>query len=31
MNKVEQIKDITKPGTWSEYDRRIGTKLFVWK
>jgi len=29
MNKVDQIKDITEPGTWSEYDRRIGTKLFV--
>lgn len=29
MNKIWQVKEITEPGTWSEYDRRIGTKLFV--
>lgn len=29
MNKIGQIKDLTAPGTWSEYDRRIGTRLYV--
>ncbi|MCD3193707.1 HD domain-containing protein [Clostridium botulinum C] len=29
MNKISQIKDITQPNTWSEYDRRIGTRLFI--
>lgn len=29
MNKVGQVKDITEPGTWSEYDRRIGTRLYI--
>lgn len=28
MNKIGQIKDITEPDTWSDYDRRIGTKLY---
>lgn len=27
MNKIEKIKKETKEGTWSEYDRRIGTRL----
>lgn len=29
MNKIGQIKDLTEPNKWSEYDRRIGTKLYV--
>lgn len=29
MNKISQIKDKTKPGNWSEYDRRIDTKLYL--
>lgn len=29
LNKIEQIKDVTEPNTWSQYDRRIGTRLFV--
>ena len=29
MNKIGQIKDITEPGTWSDYDRRIGTRLYI--
>ncbi|AEB75364.1 HD domain-containing protein [Clostridium botulinum] len=29
MNKISQVKDITQPDTWSEYDRRIGTRLFI--
>jgi 3'-5' exoribonuclease len=29
MNKIGQIKDLTEPGTWSEYDRRIGTRLYI--
>lgn len=29
MNKVEQVRDNTEAGTWSEYDRRIGTKLYI--
>jgi 3'-5' exoribonuclease len=29
LNKVGQVKDQTTAGTWSEYDRRIGTRLYV--
>lgn len=29
MNKISQIKDKTEPGDWSEYDRRIETKLYL--
>ncbi len=29
MNKIGQVKDVTEPGTWSEYDRRIGTRLYI--
>jgi 3'-5' exoribonuclease len=29
MNKISQIKDKTDPGNWSEYDRRIETKLYL--
>lgn len=29
MNKISQAKDKTEPGNWSEYDRRIGTKLYL--
>jgi 3'-5' exoribonuclease len=29
MNKVWQVKEVTEEGNWSEYDRRIGTRLFV--
>ncbi|WP_203527732.1 HD domain-containing protein [Clostridium thermarum] len=29
MNKIGQIKDLTEPDNWSDYDRRIGTKLYV--
>ena len=29
MNKIEQIKDNTKENTWSDYDRRIETKLYL--
>ncbi len=29
MNKISQLKDKTKSGTWSEYDRRIDTKLYL--
>ena len=29
MNKIEQIKEKTEAGSWSEYDRRIETKLYL--
>lgn len=29
MNKVDQLKDKTEPNTWSEFDRRIDTKLYL--
>jgi len=29
MNKISQIKDKTETGNWSEYDRRIETKLYL--
>ncbi|SFD16427.1 3'-5' exoribonuclease YhaM family protein [Clostridium uliginosum] len=29
MNKISQLKDKTESGTWSEYDRRIETKLYL--
>jgi 3'-5' exoribonuclease len=29
MNKISQIKNVTQSGTWSEYDRRIETKLYL--
>ena len=29
MNKIEQIKENTNFDTWSEYDRRIETKLYL--
>lgn len=29
MNKVQQIRDITPEGSWSEYDKRINSKLFL--
>ncbi|MBW9153096.1 3'-5' exoribonuclease YhaM family protein [Clostridium estertheticum] len=29
MNKISQIKDKTEPGNWSDYDRRIDTKLYL--
>lgn len=29
MNKIEQIKEDTKENTWSQYDRRIETKLYL--
>lgn len=29
MNKISQVKDKTQPDSWSEYDRRIGTKLYL--
>jgi 3'-5' exoribonuclease len=29
MNKVASVKEITAPDTWSEYDRRIGTRLYI--
>jgi 3'-5' exoribonuclease len=29
MNKIWQVKEATEPGTWSEYDRRIGTRLLT--
>lgn len=29
MNKISQQKDKTNPGSWSEYDRRIETKLYL--
>jgi 3'-5' exoribonuclease len=29
MNKIGQVKDKTEPGNWSEYDRRIETKLYL--
>ena len=28
-NKIEQIKENTKEDTWSDYDRRIETKLYL--
>ncbi|NLP28396.1 MAG: phosphohydrolase, partial [Clostridia bacterium] len=28
MNKIGQIKDLLEPDTWSDYDRRIGTRLY---
>lgn len=29
MNKIEQIKENTRENTWSSYDRRIETKLYL--
>ncbi|MEG1257063.1 HD domain-containing protein [Clostridium sp.] len=29
MNKVSKVKDMTKLDCWSEYDKKIETKLFV--
>ncbi|MNI62889.1 3'-5' exoribonuclease YhaM [compost metagenome] len=29
MNKVQQIRDITPECSWSEYDKRINSKLFL--
>lgn len=29
MNKISQIKEKTEPGSWSEYDRRIETRLYL--
>jgi len=29
MNKISQIKDKTELGNWSEYDRRVETKLYL--
>lgn len=29
MNKISQIKAITAEGSWSEYDRRIETRLYL--
>lgn len=29
MNKIEQIKEDTKDDTWSDYDKRIETKLYL--
>lgn len=29
MNKIEQMKEHTDKDTWSEYDRRIETKLYL--
>lgn len=29
MNKISQIKDITPKDTWSEYNRKIGSKILV--
>lgn len=29
MNKISQIKDKTEVGTWSEYDKRIETRLYL--
>lgn len=29
MNKISQVKDKTDPDRWSEYDRRIETKLYL--
>ena len=29
MNKISQMKDKTESGNWSEYDRRIDTKLYL--
>lgn len=29
FNKVELAKGDTEPGNWSEYDRRIGTRIYV--
>lgn len=28
FNKIGQVKDCIEPNNWSEYDRRIGTKLY---
>ena len=29
MSEIEQIKENTKEDTWSDYDRRIETKLYL--
>ena len=29
MNKISQIKNVTQSGSWSEYDRRVETKLYL--
>ena len=29
MNKISQMKDKTESGNWSDYDRRIDTKLYL--
>lgn len=27
-NKIQKVRNITEPNTWSEYDRRIGTRVY---
>lgn len=29
FNKIQNVRENTKDNTWSEYDRRIGTRLFI--
>lgn len=29
MNKIEQIRENTRDNTWSQYDKRIETKLYL--
>lgn len=29
FNKLGQIREKTEPGTWSEYDRRVGTRIYT--
>lgn len=29
MNKITQMKEKTESNTWSEYDRRLETKLYL--
>ena len=29
MNKITQVKEKTESGTWSEYDRRLETRLYL--
>lgn len=29
LNKIEQVRNITEPNNWSEYDRRIRTRLYM--
>ena len=29
LNKINQLKEVTKEGTWSQYERAVETKLYL--